>query len=87
MRVTLTEASPRVASLKTDPPGSPGYETERVGQRPDVYLVYGSDAPKIPPFRAGEESCFKDYPRLGNRSIFYPYSSVGNTFTLISILA
>ena len=24
---------------------------------------------------------YKDYPGLGNRSIFYPYSSVGNTFT------
>ena len=24
--------------------------------------------------------CYKDCPRLGNRSIFYPYSS-GNTFT------
>ena len=25
--------------------------------------------------------CYKDYPGLGNRSISYPYSSVGNTFT------
>ena len=25
--------------------------------------------------------CYKDYPGMGNRSIFYPYSSVGNTFT------
>ena len=25
--------------------------------------------------------CYKDYLGLGNRSIFYPYSSVGNTFT------
>lgn len=26
-------------------------------------------------------SCPKDYPRLGNRAIFYVYSSEGNTFT------
>ena len=25
--------------------------------------------------------CYKDYLGLGNRSIFYPYSSVGATFT------
>ena len=25
--------------------------------------------------------CCKDYIGLGNRSVFYPYSSVGNTFT------
>ena len=27
--------------------------------------------------------CYKDYPALGNRSAFYPYSSVGKTFTFI----
>ena len=26
-------------------------------------------------------TCYKDYPGLGNRSVFYPYSSVGNTLT------
>ena len=25
--------------------------------------------------------CYKDFPGLGDRSVFYPYSSVGNTFT------
>ena len=25
------------------------------------------------------ERCYKDYPGLGNRSVFYPYSSIGNT--------
>ena len=32
--------------------------------------------------RGGE--CCKDYPELGYRSIFYPYSSVGNAFTITS---
>ena len=46
---------------KTHLPGSPGNETRRVGQRTHVY---GSDAPKIPPFRGGD-SVIKDYPELG----------------------
>ena len=30
--------------------------------------------------------CYKDYFGLGNRSVFYPYSSVvGNTFTFIVV--
>ena len=29
----------------------------------------------------GSGTCCKDYPVLGYRSVFYPYSSVGNTFT------
>ena len=39
------------ASLKTRIPGSPGNETERVGQCTDVY---GPDAPNIPPFAGGK---------------------------------
>ena len=30
--------------------------------------------------------CYKDYPGLGNRSIVYPYSSVGKTFTYNVVL-
>ena len=38
--------------------------------------------PKDPAVQRGGE-CYKDCPGLGNRSIFYPYRSVGNTFTLL----
>ena len=41
----------RVRFPKTYLPGSPDTETKGVGQRA---AVYGTDAPKIPPFRGGE---------------------------------
>ena len=37
--------------------------------------------PKIPPFQGGE-NVIRLYPGLGNRSIFYPGSSVGSTITV-----
>ena len=70
--------TPARASLKTHLPGSPSNGTKRVGQRTDVY---GSDAAKIPPFGGGER-VLRIYTGLGSRSICYPYSSVGNTFTI-----
>ena len=60
-------------------PGSPGIGTKRVGQRAAV--VYGADASNIRRSEAGG-GCYKDCPGLGNQSVFYPYSSIVNTFTL-----
>ena len=31
------------------------------------------------------EECYKDHPGLGDRSIVYPYSSVGDTFTFDAV--
>ena len=39
---------------QTNPPGSPGIDTKQIGQRTAVYG--GTDAPKIPPFRGGDNS-------------------------------
>ena len=66
-------------SIKTHLPGSPGAVSTRVGQSA---AVYGTDAPSIPPLRAGEE-CNEDYPGLGNRSVFYPCSSVGKRLHMV----
>ena len=35
----------------------------------------------------GGRECCKDYPGPGNRSISYPYSSVGDTFTINNVLS
>ena len=40
-----------------------------------------SSLAKYSAVQRGEE-CSKDYPGLGNRTILYPYSSAGITFTL-----
>ena len=37
------------------------------------------------PAVSGEGECHKAYPRPGNRSIFYPGSSVGNTITFVIV--
>ena len=59
------------ASLKTHLPGSPDIETKRAGQRTAV-CMHTVPTPQRPGVqRAGE--CYKDYPGLGNRSIFYSY--------------
>ena len=41
--------------------------------------------PKIPPFQGGGNVIKLYYPGLGNRSIFYPGSSVGSTITPVRI--
>ena len=77
--VSFTETLPRAHLKKhTHLPGSPGNETNRVGQRTDVCIRFRRR--KDPAVQRGGE-CYKDYPGLGNRSVCYPYSSVGNTFT------
>ena len=84
VNVSFTETLARAHLKNTRLPGSPGNETKRVGRRTDVY---GPDAPKIPPFRAGESiesrEEYKDFTLswVINRSFTPPYSSVGNTFT------
>ena len=47
-------------------------------------LAYGRIRYRRPkdPAAQRERECYKGYPGLGNRSIVYPYSSVGNPFTL-----
>ena len=42
-----------------------------------------SRRPKYPAVERGGEWC-KDYPGLGNRSVLYPYSSLGNSFAGLS---
>ena len=71
---TLARASLKHVSLA---PG--GIETKRVGERTVVpmYQVYGTDVPKVPPFRGTESNTrYTDYPGLGNWSVFHPYNAV-----------
>ena len=63
-----------VQPQKTNLPRSPGIDTKRMGQRT---AVDGTDAKNIPTLRGGCV-CDNNYSGLGNRSIFYPHSSVGN---------
>ena len=58
-------------------------EAKRGGQ---CTAVRGIDAPNIPPIRGGGECC-TDCPGLGNRSTFYPYSSVGNISTITIVFS
>ena len=51
LNVSFIETLARASLKKTYLAGFPGTETERVGQRT---AVYGTHAPKSPPFRRGE---------------------------------
>ena len=49
--ISIIETLARASLENTHLPGSPGTETKRVGQ---LTALYGTDAPKIPPFRGME---------------------------------
>ena len=44
-----------------------------------IYIYFTQNKQKVR--SAHTRICYKDYPGRGNRSVFHPYSSLGNTFT------